>query len=44
MVRNPGSGNVLQKNGFVQEGVLRQRGQKWGIFEDVKLWAILRSD
>ncbi|MBE9103236.1 GNAT family N-acetyltransferase [Vacuolonema iberomarrocanum] len=44
MVRNPGSGKVLQKNGFVQEGVLRQRVQKWGVFEDVKLWAILRRD
>jgi ribosomal-protein-alanine N-acetyltransferase len=44
MVRNPGSGNVLQNNGFVQEGVLRQRVRKWGVFEDVKLWAILRKD
>ena len=44
MVRNPGSGKVLQKNGFVQEGVLRQRVRKWGVFEDVKLWAILRRD
>ena len=43
-VRNPGSGKVLQKNGFVQEGVLRQRVQKWGVFEDVRLWAMLRSD
>jgi ribosomal-protein-alanine N-acetyltransferase len=30
MVRNPGSGKVLQKNGFVQEGVLRQRVRKMG--------------
>lgn len=44
MVRNPGSGKVLQKNGFTQEGVLRQRVRKWGVFEDVKLWAILRKD
>ena len=44
MVRNPASGKVLQKNGLLQEGVLRQRIRKWGIFEDVKLWAILRSD
>ncbi len=44
MVRNPGSGKVLQKNGFTQEGVLRQRVQKWGVFEDVKIWAILRRD
>jgi [ribosomal protein S5]-alanine N-acetyltransferase len=44
MVRNPGSGKVLQKNGFTQEGILRQRIYKWGVFEDVKLWAILRQD
>lgn len=44
MVRNPGSGKVLQKNGFSQEGVLRQRVKKWGVFEDVKLWALLRQD
>ncbi|MBI4784056.1 MAG: GNAT family N-acetyltransferase [Oscillatoriophycideae cyanobacterium NC_groundwater_1537_Pr4_S-0.65um_50_18] len=44
MVRNPGSGKVLQKNGFIQEGVLRQRVRKWGVFEDVKIWSILRGD
>ena len=44
MLRNPGSGKVLQKNGFVQEGVLRQRVRKWGVFEDVALWAMLRKD
>ncbi|NJO79427.1 MAG: GNAT family N-acetyltransferase [Cyanobacteria bacterium RM1_2_2] len=44
MVRNPGSGKVLQKNGFTQEGILRQRIRKSGVFEDVKLWALLRQD
>ena len=44
MVRNPGSGKVLQKNGFLEEGILRQRVYKWGVFEDVKLWAILRKE
>ena len=44
MIRNPGSGKVLQKNGFVREGVLRQRVRKWGVFEDVALWAILKED
>lgn len=44
MVRNPGSSKVLQKNGFMQEGILRQRICKWGVFEDVKLWALLRQD
>ncbi|MBD2034480.1 GNAT family N-acetyltransferase [Leptolyngbya sp. FACHB-321] len=44
MLRNPASGRVLKKNGFVQEGVLRQRVQKWGVFEDVVLLAILYKD
>ena len=44
MVRNPASGRVLEKNGFTQEGLLRQRVRKWGQFEDVLQWAILRQD
>lgn len=44
MERNPASGRVLEKNGFRQEGLLRQRVQKWGKFEDVALWAILQQE
>ena len=44
MLRNPATGRVLEKNGFKQEGLLRQRVQKWGQYEDVALWAILRQD
>ena len=44
MVRNPLSGNVLRKIGMQQEGVLRQRAQKWGVFEDVALLAVLAKD
>ena len=44
MVRNPASGKVLEKNGFVREGLLRQRVRKWGVFEDTVLLAILRQD
>jgi len=44
MTRNPSSGRVLEKNGFRQEGLLRQRVCKWGQFEDVALWALLRED
>jgi ribosomal-protein-alanine N-acetyltransferase len=44
MLRNPASGRVLEKNGFKQEGLLRQRVRKWGQFEDVALWAILRQE
>jgi len=44
MLRNSASGRVLEKNGFKQEGLLRQRVRKWGKFEDVALWAILRQE
>jgi [ribosomal protein S5]-alanine N-acetyltransferase len=44
MVRNPASGRVLQKNGFVQEGLLRQNVKKWGVFEDTVLLAILAEN
>ncbi len=44
MLRNPASGRVLEKNGFKQEGLLRQRVRKWGKFEDVALWAILHQE
>ncbi len=44
MVRNPASGRVLEKIGMKQEGLLRQRLRKWGVFEDVVLLAILRDD
>ena len=44
MLRNPATGRVLDKNGFRQEGLLRQRVQKWGKFEDVVLMAILKQD
>lgn len=44
MMRNPASGKVLQRNGFVQEGLLRQRVRKWGGFEDVALWSMLRRE
>lgn len=44
MVRDPASGAVLSKLGMKQEGTLRERVKKWDVFEDVALYAILRSD
>lgn len=44
MARNPASGKVLQKLGMQREGVLRQRVRKWGRFEDVLAYAVLRGD
>jgi len=42
MLRNPASGRVMQKLGMTQEGVLKQHAKKWGKFEDVALFGILR--
>lgn len=41
--RNPASGRVLQKLGMRHEGSSPQHVMKWGIFEDVELYGILRS-
>ncbi len=44
MTRNPPSGRVLERIGMRWEGVLRERVLKWGRFEDVVIYAVLRSD
>ncbi len=42
--RNPASGRVMQKAGMTLEGILRQRVKKWGKFEDIAVYAILRHE
>ncbi len=44
MARNPAAGQVLLHAGMQREGLLRQRVKKWGVYEDVVLYAILRED
>jgi ribosomal-protein-alanine N-acetyltransferase len=44
MARNPAAGRVLQGAGMRREGLLRQRVRKWGVYEDVVLYAVLRDD
>jgi len=44
MVRNPAAGKVLRRIGMQQEGVLRERVRKWGVYEDVVVYATLRAD
>jgi RimJ/RimL family protein N-acetyltransferase len=44
MTRNPASGRVMQKIGMQYEGTLRQSLYRWAKFEDVAMYAILRSD
>jgi RimJ/RimL family protein N-acetyltransferase len=42
--RNPASGRVMEKLGMRYEGCLRQAVKKWGIFEDLQQYAILRQE
>jgi ribosomal-protein-alanine N-acetyltransferase len=44
MLRNQASGRVLTRLGFRHEGILRQRVRKWGVFEDVAAYAVLRAE
>jgi [ribosomal protein S5]-alanine N-acetyltransferase len=44
MTRNPASGRVLEKIGMQHEGRLRRQIQRWGVFEDTDIYAILRQD
>jgi RimJ/RimL family protein N-acetyltransferase len=44
MTRNPASGKVMQKIGMSREGLLRQHVKKWGKYEDLEIYAILRSE
>jgi ribosomal-protein-alanine N-acetyltransferase len=42
--RNPASGRVMIKAGMRPEGILRQRVKKWGVFEDIAIYSILRPE
>ena len=42
--RNPASGRVMQKIGMQYEGRLRQNIKKWGKFEDMEVYGILKGD
>jgi RimJ/RimL family protein N-acetyltransferase len=44
MTRNPAAGQVLRRIGMRREGLLRERVRKWGVYEDVVLYAMLRED
>ena len=43
MSRNPASGRILQHIGMNHEGTLRQYIKKWGVFEDVELYGLVRA-
>jgi len=41
--RNPASGRVMEKCGMSHEGRLREHVRKWGVYEDVDIWGVLRE-
>ncbi len=41
---NPASMRVLEKNGYIREGVLRKHVRKFGVIHDYVLYAALRSE
>lgn len=44
LTRNPASGRVMQKIGMAHEGRARQHVMKWGRFEDLEYYGILKSE
>lgn len=44
LVRNPASGRVMQNIGMRHEGTLREATIKWGRFEDLELYSLLRKE
>lgn len=42
--RNPASGRVMQKLGMKQEGIQRRHVERWGEFQDLVLYGILREE
>ncbi len=42
--RNNASGKVLQKNGFVYEGLMRKHVKYKDVFEDIECLSLLRAD
>lgn len=43
-IKNEASIKVLKKNGFLQEGVMRQRSYFHGVYHDMIMLSILKSD
>lgn len=44
LARNPSSGRVMKKIGMTLEGTARQDAIKWGNYEDMVLYGILRGE
>jgi RimJ/RimL family protein N-acetyltransferase len=42
--RNPASGRIMQTNGMKHDTQLKKKIQKWGVWEDVEEYGLLRKD
>jgi [ribosomal protein S5]-alanine N-acetyltransferase len=42
--RNPASGRVMQKLGMTQEGLMRKHFLKWGDYQDIVYYGLLREE
>ena len=42
--KNPASGKVMKKIGMKKEGILRQHVKKWGEYEDLVYYGLLKSE
>ena len=42
--RHPASGRVMEKLGMTREGLLRQHAKKWGKYEDLVEYGLVRQD
>ncbi len=44
LARNPSSGRVMEKSGMLLEGTARKDTMKWGKYEDLVSYGLLRED
>ena len=44
LARNPSSGRIMEKIGMLREGTARQDTMKWGKYEDLVTYGMLRED
>ena len=44
ITRNPSSGRVMQKLGMKHEGTRKHHATRWGNFDDLELYGILKKD
>ncbi|WP_211750047.1 GNAT family N-acetyltransferase [Paenibacillus sp. Marseille-Q4541] len=42
--KNPASGKVMEKIGMRYEGLLRQHAKKWGVYEDLMYYGLLKDE